>query len=448
MIKMKNNKRDLNIDRYRGLYVLLMIIFGLLSSFTSFGALQDAVEHAPDTFPKTQEEIEYQNDNHPIYLLPNLAIADFSPGPFFLLISYSLIPSYERKIKKYGKKKALQLTAGRYIAFIGIGACTYTICSLMYGYLFNKLAFPLIILTAFVILLLVAYLLSLLFKIKTNLTAKIKELLKYTILFMGIYNIALDLLNTILVILGYTEEFFGYWGVLEHIGITGLITIFIISKLKSNSSKERLVLGIIIMIAYTIFHESTLPTLINNSIVDNNMRIIDLFPDGGILGGIGYTSMLLILTYIMDMYKTNKKKYYLSIFTLGICYIIIATYSINTFVPWNKGSSVLSAGLSPHFTLSKCSISPTYIVVHLFTTLVIFALVCLLNKIKIKYDLLNMLGRNGILLFILEFIFIQTFGFLTRDVPLIIAILESITISLLLFFIAYKLYKKDIIIKI
>ena len=145
MIKMKNNKRDLNIDRYRGLYVLLMIIFGLLSSFNSFGALQDAVEHAPDTFPKTQEEIEYQNDNHPIYLLPNLAIADCSPGPFFLLISYSLIPSYERKIKKYGKKKALQLTAGRYIAFIGIGACTYTICSLMYGYLFNKLAFPLII---------------------------------------------------------------------------------------------------------------------------------------------------------------------------------------------------------------------------------------------------------------------------------------------------------------
>ena len=183
------------------------------------------------------------------------------------------------------------------------------------------------------ILLLVAYLLSLLFKIKTNLTAKIKELLKYTILFMGIYNIALDLLNTILVILGYTEEFFGYWGVLEHIGITGLITIFIISKLKSNSSKERLVLGIIIMIAYTIFHESTLPTLINNSIVDNNMRIIDLFPDGGILGGIGYTSMLLILTYIMDMYKTNKKKYYLSIFTLGICYIIIIYTFVITSTP-------------------------------------------------------------------------------------------------------------------
>ena len=202
------------------------------------------------------------------------------------------------------------------------------------------------------------------------------------------------------------------------------------------------------MIAYTIFHESTLPTLINNSIVDNNMRIIDLFIDGGILGGIGYTSMLLILTYIMDMYKTNKKKYYLSIFTLVICYIIITTYSINTFVPWNKGSSFLSAGLSPHFTLSKCSISPTYIVVNLFTTLVTFVLVCLLNKIKIKYDLLNMLGRNGILLFILEFILIQTFGFLTRDVSLIIAILESITISLLLFFIAYRLYKKDIIIKI
>lgn len=441
-------KRDLNIDRYRGLLVILMIIFGLLTSFNSFGALHNAAEHAPDTFPKTIEEIEYQRENHPIYVSPNLAIADLSPGPFFLMIAFTLLPSYNRKVKKYGKSKAIKMLTERYISLIGIGSCTYTICAFLYEYTFHVLSYGLVVLTTFVILLLLGYLFLLALKSKSNLKEQIKEITKYTILFMGIYTIILNVINTILVILGYTENFFGYWGVLEHIGFAGLIVLFIIKKLKNNSSKERLICGILILIIYTIFHETTLPTLANNTLVNNNMRIIDLFPDGGIIGGIGYASMLLIFTYIMDMYKTNKKKYYISFLIIAILHTISYIYVAYNFIPWDSSLTFLSSGISKHLTVSKESISPTYIIIDMLATLVVFEQICLLKKFKPKFDLLNILGRNGILLFILEFILIQTLGFITKDIPLAIAILESIVIFSILIFIANELYKKDIIIKV
>ena len=58
--------------------------------------------HAPDAFEKTKEQIIYNDDHLALYVAPNLAFPDLSVCLFFLAIGFTIIPSYNRKIKKYG----------------------------------------------------------------------------------------------------------------------------------------------------------------------------------------------------------------------------------------------------------------------------------------------------------------------------------------------------------
>lgn len=438
--------RDINVDRYRGLLVLLMILFGFASYFQSFGIVHQLSGHAPDSFPKTEVFLSNENNIKSAYIAPNMTVCDLASCAFFLMIGLTIVGSFNRRKAKYGKKEAVKLILKRYLKIIGIGSIMSIIYSYIDSEIINTSYYGMVILSVLLLLLYILYFILKLFKSKY--TDKLKNLNEKLLIIIGMYNIIINSINMIFMCAGKTEEFWGVWGVLQHIGFAGIITIIIISILRKNDTKDRFIAGLLILICYTLFHETTLPTLSNNINLIDNMRLIDSVPDGGVFGGIAYGGILLLYTAFADIYYKSKKKSYICLFVLGAISLIIIYYVSQSFTAWNGSNSIFTAGISNHFSINKGSISPTYLIIDTFWCILVFDLFTLFEKIKIKFDLLKILGRNAMLMFILEFILIDIVIRFISNVSLFVAFIECTIILFILIFISFRLYKKNIIIKL
>lgn len=444
-------ERNISIDRFRGILVFLMIFFQLLEHFKSFGVFATISSHAPDSFIKNAEAIEKGFKG--IFFLPNMTLADIIAPAFLFAISLTLIPSYKRRCEEHGKKYAIKSLLERYLILIGIGVMMSSINVLLDGNLSNGfidfIDIPVLICTFGILIIGVIWCILK----KKEIGKKIGKVIKYLVILLGITGVMITLVNSILMILGITEDNFGYWLVLQHIGLAGIITIIVMALSKENKTLYRLVVGICILIIYTIFHETTLPTLANNKLILNNMNIIDNTADGGFIGAIGYSALLLIFTSISDVYYTNKQMFRKICLLLIIPVIIIVLYTINNFTAWDGSNKILTAGLSKHLSINKGSVSPSYLIITLFISSTWFMLVDLFSNIKLKYDFFDVWGRNPILMYILEFSLVGGImaalpDTLTEQAPLYIAIIEVFIITLILTLIANKLYKKNKFIKI
>ena len=166
---MKNKKivRNISIDRFRGLLIFSMIFFQLLEHFKKLGVFATISLHAPDSFIKTADQIA--NGFKGIFILPNLTLADLIAPAFIFTIGLTIVGSYNRKWKEYGKKEALLMMLERYLIFIGIGIMMTSINVLIDGEInngfFDLVDIPIFALTISV---LVLGLLRLIFKKKDN----------------------------------------------------------------------------------------------------------------------------------------------------------------------------------------------------------------------------------------------------------------------------------------
>jgi predicted acyltransferase len=91
------NKRNISIDRYRGLIVFLMIFFQMLAHFENLGVLTHVSVHAPNFLIDAPGNIQKALDG--IYFLPNMTLADIIAPAFMFAIGLTLISSYKRRIK-------------------------------------------------------------------------------------------------------------------------------------------------------------------------------------------------------------------------------------------------------------------------------------------------------------------------------------------------------------
>ena len=415
-----------SIDRFRGTVIFCMVIFQFIAYFDNLGVIANISSHAPDA--------------NAIYILPNYAIADVIAPMFILAIGLTYVPSFRRRAEKSGTKAAVLHFVTRNLTLIGIGVVMNGINNILNGE-FAPLNIAMIALTVGV---LVSGILTLVFtKVK-----KIKKIfstaLQAILLTMGCAGIIITTVNFVMLCLGKTTDSFGYWLVLHHIGLAGLVALPFVTINQKWGGAIRFIAGVAILLAFALFHEGNLA----NDLFASNMELIDVVPDGGLTGGIAYGAMMLIYTAFAEIYYSDKKKFLasLAVFAVPVIFILVGIYktlpeidsysnAISTFLPVNKGS-----------------ISPSYILISMVLSLVAFAIYDCFNFYNSKFDPLMWWGKNPILLYCIEFGFIGALTaflgdfFASASVGLSVVIVVAVTA--LLTFVAYLLNKKNIILKL
>lgn len=437
------NKRNISIDRYRGLIVFLMIFFQMLAHFENLGVLTHISVHAPNFLIDVPGNIQKALDG--VYFLPNMTLADIIAPAFMFAIGLTVIPSYKRRVKTMGKKKAVRSLIERYLVLVGVGVMFNIINTLIGGGVFDKydffLDFSTFCLSA---LFLITFLASFIFKKKKSL----KNFSLNVIRILGIYGILIMFVNMIVLIFINTDVNYGFWNTLQHIGLSCIITILIIASFKDDSSKKRLIASIILFVLYSIFHESSL-----NVDGIKNAIVIDQNTDGGILGSIGYASLLLAYTVLADIYYKNRNKFKKTIFIILIPVLILIIYVMYTFEAYDGTSRLFTAGTNEFLMINKGSISPSYLLVSLFISPFMFIIIDTFHKKKFKFEFFSIWGKSAILMYILEFFLVggvtSLFGDnLIKNAPIPLAVFECLLLTLILTIIAYILDKKNKIIKV
>ena len=130
------NKRNISIDRYRGLIVFLMIFFQMLAHFENLGVLTHISVHAPNFLIDAPGNIEKALNG--IYFLPNMTLADIIAPAFMFAIGLTLVSSYKRRVKSMGKKKAIKSLIERYLILVGIGVMFNSVNCLLDGGVLDK----------------------------------------------------------------------------------------------------------------------------------------------------------------------------------------------------------------------------------------------------------------------------------------------------------------------
>ena len=196
-----------SIDRFRGTVIFCMVIFQFISYFPNLGTIANISSHAP-------------NENA-IYILPNYAIADMIAPMFILAIGLTYVQSFRRRAEKDGTKKAVIHFVTRNLTLIGIGITMNGINNILNGE-FEPLNIVIIALTVGV---LISGILTLVLT-KVKKAKKIfSTILQVLLLIMGCAGIIITTVNFIMLCLGKTTDSYGYWLVLHHIGLAGLVAL-------------------------------------------------------------------------------------------------------------------------------------------------------------------------------------------------------------------------------
>lgn len=435
--------RNISIDRFRGIITFLMIFFQMIGHFNNLGVLTHFCVHAPNFLIDLPGNIQKAIDG--IYILPNMTVADIIAPAFMFAIGLTFIPAYNRRKEKHGKKKAVTNLIGKYLMLVGIGVLFNSVNSLLDGSLndgvtdfLDKSIFSLSL------TFLISYTIALIFK--KNKYIKMCSL--FILKIIGLYGILLMLFNLITFCFTTNDMNYGYWNTLQHIGLSCIIVLLVMSLLKENTTKQRLLAGIIIFIIFSIFHESSLNI---NGI--KNVILIDNNTDGGFMGAVGYSSLLLFYTVLADIYYKNRKKYQKITMLLLIPVILLLMYIIPNFNAYDGTNKIFTAGTNDFLMINKGSISPSYIIVSLFISSFIFLIVDLFINKKYKFDFFEIWGRSPILMYILEFALVGGVTSLLPDslianAPTLLALFICFILTTILTLIAYFLYKKNKIIKL
>ena len=341
-------------------------------------------------------------------------------------------------------KSAVLHCVQRYMLFIGIGVFMNGVNDVLDGKFDDKLCLSFIIPTFVILALFILWFVLRLIKVRKVATVLGKASGVLLVVF-GAYGVILALINAVMLVLGMTSDSFGHWLVLQHIGFAGLVALpFVLIKGKF-ASVLRLVGGLALFGVYTLFHEGNLP----NDLFGSNMELIDAVADGGFIGGFGWGAMLVLFMFFADLYYKKKKNFYIGLAVFAVPAIAFIVASFKTLP---EGYTSLAGQTGSILAINKGSVSPGFIIIATFMSLVVFAIFDLFNFYKLSFDPLGWWGKNPMLMYCLEFGFIGAVAaaagdfFATASVPVSIVIIAVVTIFLTA--IAYILNKKNKIIKI
>ncbi len=125
----------------------------------------------------------------------------------------------------------------------------------------------------------------------------------------------------------------------------------------------------VLMLVYMAYHQA------------GNEALIDAFVQGGIVGSVGFTFTIILGTIFVELYQTRRKEYYFWTFAL-----LVPTAIFYYFFPVSFGS-----------------VSPSYLLIGVQASALLFFVVNLFNSVRFSFDPLAWWGRYPILLYLLEF---------------------------------------------
>ncbi len=421
-------KRNLTIDRFRGIVIFSMIIFQFMANFAGLGGASTISHHAPDA--------------DAYYMLPNLAVADIVAPMFILAIGLTYLPSLRRRIEKDGKKKAIIHFVKRNLMIIGIGVVMNGINDILDGHT-EGFDLTFVIPTALVLVLSIVILILKAAKLK-KISAPLGKFLSWFVTAFGVYGVAVAFVNFIMLVTGKTGDSLGHWLVLHHIGFAGLVALPFALIDHKYENLLRLAGGFAVLGLFGLFHSGDLA----NDMFANNRDLVDCVADGGFIGGFAWGAMLIIYLAFSDIYAKSKKNFFIGV---GLYAIPTAAVIAGIFATLPEGAGWIGAN-STFMAINKPSVSPSFVIISVFISLIAFAIVELFSFYRLSFDPFMWWGKNPILMYCLEFGLVggitvagESF-FETASAPVAIIIVAAMAV--LLTAIAYICNKKKIIIKI
>lgn len=209
------------------------------------------------------------------------------------------------------------------------------------------------------------------------------------------------------------------WGVLQSIGMAGLITLAVIRL----PTVYRWLIGAAILVIYQIILDHFLL----------NMTILS--PNGGLFGSLNWGAMLILGTALADLFHDKGKP--------------------NNYFPW-VSAAVLAAGIALAFLVpvSKHRVSSSYVLIALGTSALLFLLFnWVSSRFNWKGHFLVAWGRNPLVLYFLHYLIIGIFFVpgipaIFQAAPLWLVLLEIMILIGGISAVAYWLDHKDIVISL
>lgn len=395
------DKRIVSIDRARGFIVFSMVFFQLAERFDSLNFIGCVGNHSTEKG---------------ILLFKNLTVADLGAPFFFFIIALNYIPSLMRRIERQGRPAAYMHFVMRYLGILGFGACIRTIEIVFDGA--DKTIYTVCLCCT--VLVGIAGLFTLIFSFVGKLKkvfAFFNKLLVGSLAAFGAFNLVIELYNTYL--LFWKGENLGMWGVLQSIGTAGLLMLLF----AESGWIRRAVSSAVIFGIFTFIHERP-----------GALEIIDEPVQGGIIGALGWTVILMASTVMADLYyldraaKQNGKKGFAVRYLIGTAVL-----------------AVIGVFGALYFSVNKGSVAPGYVLFTLPCCAVAFLLFSLTDNWTPKFKPLVWWGTSPIIMYLLQYFFHDVFPSVIsgmRDMSLVPALIYVLGSTAVITLIAYLLYSK------
>ncbi len=199
------------------------------------------------------------------------------------------------------------------------------------------------------------------------------------------------------------------WGVLQSIGLAGLLTLGVISL----PTWTRMGVGLGLLALYQVFLDRFWLEIVLGS------------QHGGLPGSLSWAAILILATVLADLFHNQRKRRYFPWLSLGF---LLAGFILAIFVP-----------------VSKNRVSATYDLITLGFSGVVFTIFYLLN---FQLDFFSAWGRNPLLLYLLAFLVTGLFvlpgiPWWYVEAPLWLIGCQALVIVLVLGWLALYWHKRD-----
>lgn len=380
MEKEKTLKRDLAIDRFRGIaifFVVLSLIVGAL-----LGPMAEILEEQGKELPAFFALIDKLFSHHArdgVKLIPNflpniigdnragLSLADLFAPMFLFIIGLTIVKSFKSRAEKYGTKQAYFQLAVRSLGLMAVGFLInglegwievlggeeYISFDLNHKFAMIGVFFALAAVLVLVI--------SLMLKNKKFKTIA-SNILKYTLAFIGTICLFFITVRLAEISGGTGVEAFGgnVWDILQNIGLASLFALLFVNMGKTG----RLVIVALIFTFFSIFNQFGGAAI--------TTRVIE----GGVPGALSSSALILLGSVFVEIWN-NKKLYFTLTGTLTVLGLI------------------LTFGVQLLFT--KRGYTPNYVMLTAALSSLIYAGLSLLNNFKPKFAFFTWWGSSAIL---------------------------------------------------
>ena len=360
----KETKRIKSIDRFRGFCVFAMLIFQFLKNFENLGIFSRLADHSLETG---------------IVILPGMTLADIIAPAFIFAIGLTFALSFNKWEKLYGLKNAIIHYFERALSIIGVGTflylCRLVLDSFSGAYTLNAFDWCVFAVSIIALIGLALRLFGLIPKATKKYKIVAEQVFYIALSVLGIMNIIITFIDYVNIVNQVATFRYGYWVTLQGIGFAILVA-FPFVKAKSW---VKFLGASVIFVAFTIYHQ-----------IGNNAVLLDEIVHGGVVGGFGWGAMLIFDMFIADLYFKCKQDS-----------LIASAYFFAIGVMATQWLGVINMG----------SCSPTFILVSVGLSGVLFYVFDMLDKYhKTKFDPLVWWGKNPIIMFLVEFFVLGSYG--------------------------------------